>query len=90
MLTQYRRALHGKSVYGGVTAVQNSLTVPELLLILEIVRHVKCHTVFADQPPKSLSLTTQALGVVVRGAKRLVVSSRRHQRSSDSPEQRPW
>lgn len=55
---------------GGVVAAQNSLTIPELLLILEIVRHVKCHTVFAGQPPKPLSLTVQALEVIVRGAKR--------------------
>lgn len=59
----------------------NSLTIPKLLLILEVVRHLKCHTVFAGQPPNSLSPATQALGVVVRGANRLVVFSRSHQHS---------
>lgn len=66
VLTQCRRALHSMSVSGGgVTAAQNTLTIPKLLLTLEVVRHLKCHTVFADQPPKSLSLATQALGVIV-------------------------
>ena len=79
--TRCRRALRSLSVFrGGVTAAQNPLTIPELLLILEVVRHFKCHTVFADQPPKSLSPATQALAVIVRGAKQLVVFSCSHQR----------
>lgn len=51
-------------VDGGVTAAQNPLTIPELLLILEIVRHFKCHTVFADRTPESSSPATQALGMI--------------------------
>ena len=52
------------------TQAGKSLTIPKLLLILEVVRHFKCHTVCADQPPKPLSPVAQALGVIVRGAKR--------------------
>jgi hypothetical protein len=79
--TQCHRALRSLSVLGGgVIAAQIPLTIPKLLLILEVVRHFKCHTVFADQPPKSLSPATQALGVIVRGAKQLVVFSCSHQR----------
>ena len=70
---------------GGVTAAQNSLTIPELLLILEVVRHLKCHTVFAGQPPKSLSPAKQAPEVIVRGANRSVVFSCSHQHSELRP-----
>lgn len=58
---------------------QVPLTIPELLLILKVVRHFKCHTVFADQLPKSSSPATQVLGVIVRGAKQVVMFSCSHE-----------
>ncbi len=77
--TLYHRALHSLLVLVVGLQQRRTLTVPELLLILEVVRHLKCHTVCAGQPPKSLSPATQALGNVVRGANSLVVFSDPHQ-----------
>jgi hypothetical protein len=50
-----------------VVGLQNmgnaALTIPELLLILEVVRHIKCHTGVANQLSESSSTATQALRV---------------------------
>lgn len=44
-----------------VVGSQTALTIPELLLILEVVRHLKCHTVVAGGLSESSSPSTQAL-----------------------------
>ena len=42
-----------------LVGLQNfALTIPELLLILEIIRHLKCHVVVADLFLQSSSPTT--------------------------------
>lgn len=61
-----------------------ALTIPELLLILEIIRHLKCHVVVAGLLPKSSSPAMKAAEGCAERRKREVVGVL--MRTTDHPE----
>ena len=73
----------------GSGVINTALTIPELLLILEVVRHIKCHTGVASQLSESSSPATQALEGMGQGAELSVVFGRWHQYWGRRAEIRP-
>jgi hypothetical protein len=52
--------------------VASALTIPELLLILEVIRHLKCHVWVAGQVLKSSSQRRRLQRILDRGARWLL------------------